>query len=99
MTSDLNTMLSGLYASGNRRCDCQTLALEAKVESILGELGVLTSQLTTSSNDLHRAENEMKLSATMKKLSNFLSAPKSRCTSVAFGDCGELRIIFSVGNL
>lgn len=50
---------------------------EAKVEGILGELGVLTSQLTTSSNDLHRTENEMKLSASMKKLSSYLSAPKN----------------------
>jgi hypothetical protein len=50
---------------------------EAMVQGILGELGVLTSQLTTSSNDLHRTENEMKLSASMKKLSSYLSAPKN----------------------
>ncbi|QVW25734.1 chemotaxis protein [Pseudomonas hormoni] len=49
---------------------------EGKVQGILGELGVLTSQLATTTNDLHRTENEMKLSASMKKLSSYLSAPK-----------------------
>ncbi|MDI3358531.1 MULTISPECIES: chemotaxis protein [unclassified Pseudomonas] len=49
---------------------------EGRVQGILGELGVLTSQLTTTTNDLHRTENEMKLSASLKKLSSYLSAPK-----------------------
>ncbi|MBN3968783.1 chemotaxis protein [Pseudomonas gregormendelii] len=49
---------------------------EGKVQGILGELGILTSQLTTTTNDLHRTENEMKLSSSMKKLSNSLSAPR-----------------------
>lgn len=50
---------------------------EAKTQGIMGELGVLTSQLSSSTNNLHRAENEMKLSTAQKKLSSYLSAPKN----------------------
>ena len=49
---------------------------EGKVQGILGELATLTSQLTTTTNDLHRIENEMKLSASMRQRSSYLAAPK-----------------------
>jgi hypothetical protein len=75
---DVSTSLNSSVGCGAIKSDhsLSEKDREGKVQGILAELGILTSQLTTTTNDLHRTENEMKLSSSMKKLSNSLSAPR-----------------------